>query len=135
MYEIGVKSIPVIGITGAFIGMVMAVETYSQFKAIGQENRLGSVIILSVVKQIGPVLAAVMLAGPGRRGADGGTGNDERHRATGCPARHGGRSDPVSGRAAIPGLRAAHADADDLQRHHGHHRRMVHRRENPGRAD
>jgi phospholipid/cholesterol/gamma-HCH transport system permease protein len=63
LYEIGVKSIPVIGITGAFIGMVMAVETYSQFKAIGQENRLGSVIILSVVKQIGPVLASVMLAG------------------------------------------------------------------------
>jgi phospholipid/cholesterol/gamma-HCH transport system permease protein len=63
LYEIGVKSIPVIGITGAFIGMVMAVETYSQFKAIGQEDRLGSVIFLSVVKQIGPVLASVMLAG------------------------------------------------------------------------
>lgn len=63
MYEVGVRSMPVIGITGGFIGMVMAVETYSQFKAIGQEDRLGSVIILSVVKQIGPVLASVMLAG------------------------------------------------------------------------
>lgn len=63
MYEIGVRSMPVIGITGGFIGMVMAVETYSQFKAIGQEDRLGSVIILSVVKQIGPVLTSVMLAG------------------------------------------------------------------------
>lgn len=63
MYEVGVRSIPVIAITGAFIGMVMAVETHAQFKAIGQENRLGSVIALSVVKQIGPVLAAVMLAG------------------------------------------------------------------------
>ncbi|MGD1276481.1 MAG: ABC transporter permease [Tepidisphaeraceae bacterium] len=63
MYEVGVRSVPVIAVTGAFIGMVMAVETYSQFKAIGQEERLGSVIILSVVKQIGPVLASVMLAG------------------------------------------------------------------------
>jgi phospholipid/cholesterol/gamma-HCH transport system permease protein len=63
MYEIGVRSLPVIGVTGAFIGMVMAIETYGQFKAIGQENRLGSVIFLSVVKQIGPVLASVMLAG------------------------------------------------------------------------
>src|SRR5205823_13222340 len=36
---------------------------YAQFKALGQENRLGSVIALSVVKQIGPVMAAVMLAG------------------------------------------------------------------------
>ncbi len=63
MYEIGVRSLPVIGVTGAFIGMVMAIETYSQFKALGQEERLGSVIFLSVVKQIGPVLASVMLAG------------------------------------------------------------------------
>jgi phospholipid/cholesterol/gamma-HCH transport system permease protein len=63
MYEVGVRSVPVIAVTGAFIGMVMAVETYSQFKSIGQEDRLGSVIILSVVKQIGPVLASVMLAG------------------------------------------------------------------------
>ncbi|HYO11018.1 MAG TPA: ABC transporter permease [Tepidisphaeraceae bacterium] len=63
MYEVGVRSVPVISVTGAFIGMVMAVETYTQFKAIGQEERIGSVISVSVVKQIGPVLAAVMLAG------------------------------------------------------------------------
>jgi phospholipid/cholesterol/gamma-HCH transport system permease protein len=63
MYEIGVRSLPVIGITGAFIGMVISIETFTQFKAIGQENRLGSVVFLSVVKQIGPVLASVMLAG------------------------------------------------------------------------
>src|SRR5207253_3712617 len=46
-----------------FIGMVMAIETYTQFKNIGQELRMGVVINLSVLKQIGPVLAAVMLAG------------------------------------------------------------------------
>lgn len=63
MFEVGVKSVPVVSITGAFIGMVMAIETFAQFKTIGQENRLGSVITLSVVKQIGPVLTAVMLAG------------------------------------------------------------------------
>lgn len=62
-YEVGVRSVPVIMVTGAFIGMVMAIEAYSQFKTIHQENRLGSIITLSVVKQIGPVLAAVMLAG------------------------------------------------------------------------
>jgi phospholipid/cholesterol/gamma-HCH transport system permease protein len=63
MYEVGVRSVPVVGVTGAFIGMVLAVESVTQFKAIGQETRLGTVINLSVVKQIGPVLAAVMLAG------------------------------------------------------------------------
>ena len=63
MYDVGTKSVPVVSVTGAFIGMVLAIESYTQFKAIGQEARLGSVISLSVVKQIGPVLAAVMLAG------------------------------------------------------------------------
>ena len=63
MYDVGVKSVPVIAVTGAFIGMVMAIESYTQFKSIGQEERMGSIINLSVVKQIGPVLAAVMLAG------------------------------------------------------------------------
>src|SRR3954471_8395424 len=63
MYEVGVRSVPVISVTGAFIGMVMAIETFTQFKSIGQEERIGSIISLSVVQQIGPVLAAVMLAG------------------------------------------------------------------------
>jgi phospholipid/cholesterol/gamma-HCH transport system permease protein len=63
MYEVGFKSVPVIGITGAFIGMVLAIEAYTQFRTIGQEHRLGGIINVSVVKQIGPVLAAVMLAG------------------------------------------------------------------------
>ena len=63
LYEVGVKSVPVVGVVGAFIGMVLAIETYAQFKSIGQENHLGSVLALSVVKQIGPVMAAIMLAG------------------------------------------------------------------------
>ena len=77
MYEVGVKSVPVVAITGAFIGMVMAIESYTTFKEIGQEHRMGSVINLSVVKQIGPVLAAVMLAGRvgGRLTAELGTMN------------------------------------------------------------
>ena len=63
LYAVGVASIPVVAITGAFIGMVLGLEGYDQFKAIGQEGRLGGVINVSVVKQIGPVLAAVMVAG------------------------------------------------------------------------
>jgi phospholipid/cholesterol/gamma-HCH transport system permease protein len=63
LYEVGTLSIPVLGITGAFIGMTLAFEGYRQFQAIGQEGRLGGVINLSIVKQLGPVLAAIMLAG------------------------------------------------------------------------
>lgn len=63
LYMVGVASIPVVATTGAFIGMILALEGYEQFRAIGQEGRLGGIINVSVVKQIGPVLAAVMVAG------------------------------------------------------------------------
>ncbi len=62
-YQIGSRSIGVVMIVGMFIGMVMAIETYAQFAAIGQQARLGGIIGISVVKQIGPVLAAIMIAG------------------------------------------------------------------------
>jgi phospholipid/cholesterol/gamma-HCH transport system permease protein len=63
LYQIGVMSLPVVALTGLFIGMVLAVQSYAQFKAIGLETRLGSVINLSLVRELGPVLAATMLAG------------------------------------------------------------------------
>lgn len=63
LYEVGTRSIPVVMLVGAFVGMVLAVEMYEQFRLLGQETRLGGVIGISVVKQIGPVLAAVMIAG------------------------------------------------------------------------
>ena len=40
---------PVVAITGAFIGMVMAIETIQQFRILGQEQRIGQVIGLTVV--------------------------------------------------------------------------------------
>lgn len=63
LYQVGTKSIPVVALVGAFVGAVLGVEMFEQFKAFGQETRLGGVIHISVVKQIGPVLAAVMIAG------------------------------------------------------------------------
>ncbi len=61
--EVGVSSLGVVAVTGMFIGMVLAVQTYSQFHIVGLETSLGGVIHLSVVRELGPVLAAVMLAG------------------------------------------------------------------------
>ena len=63
LFHIGTGSIPVVVLVGAFIGTVLAIETYVQFAELGLEERLGGIIDISVVKQIGPVLAAVMLAG------------------------------------------------------------------------
>ena len=50
-------------VTGAFIGMVLAVQTYDQFRMMRMETRLGAVINITLVKELGPVLAATMLAG------------------------------------------------------------------------
>jgi len=63
MFTIGVRSVPVVMITGAFVGMVLAVQAYDQLRGMGLEERLGVLINVSVVKELGPVLAAVMLAG------------------------------------------------------------------------
>ena len=62
-YQIGVLSLPVVALTGAFIGMVLAVQTYAQFRQLNLESRLGAVINVTLVKELGPVLAATMLAG------------------------------------------------------------------------
>ncbi|MEE9370706.1 MAG: ABC transporter permease [Sedimentisphaerales bacterium] len=63
MNIIGVRSVPVIMITGAFVGMTLAIQAYDQLAGMGMEEHLGVLINVSVVKELGPVLAAVMLAG------------------------------------------------------------------------
>jgi phospholipid/cholesterol/gamma-HCH transport system permease protein len=62
-YLVGVRSVPVVAITGAFIGMVMAVQMFNQFQRMGLATRLGSMINITLVRELGPVLAATMLAG------------------------------------------------------------------------
>ena len=62
-HQVGVLSLPVVALTGTFIGMVLAVQSYFQFRQIGLETRLGGVINMSLVRELGPVLAATMLAG------------------------------------------------------------------------
>ncbi|MDP6546965.1 MAG: ABC transporter permease [Phycisphaerae bacterium] len=63
LYEIGTKSIPVVMITGVFVGMVLAVQVVQQFKAAGLEAHMGAIVNLSVLRELGPVLAGIMLAG------------------------------------------------------------------------
>ncbi len=63
MHAIGVRSVPVVMATGAFVGMILAVQAYDQLAGMGLEERLGTLINIAVVKELGPVLVAVMLAG------------------------------------------------------------------------
>jgi phospholipid/cholesterol/gamma-HCH transport system permease protein len=62
-YQIGVLSLPVVALTGTFIGMVLVVQSYVQFRNLHLEAKLGAVINMSLVRELGPVLAATMLAG------------------------------------------------------------------------
>ena len=62
-YQVGVMSLPVVALTGTFIGMVLAVQSYTQFRMLHMETRLGAIINTSLIRELGPVLAATMLAG------------------------------------------------------------------------
>ncbi len=62
-YEVGNRTLPVILITGVFVGLVLAVQSYDQLAAAGFEQQMGVLVNLTLVKELGPVLAGVMLAG------------------------------------------------------------------------
>ena len=64
-YQIGVRSVPVVAITGIFIGMVLAMQMYGEFVRYFPQAKgwMGVAINSSVVRELGPVLAATMLAG------------------------------------------------------------------------
>ncbi len=62
-YQVGVSSLPVVALTGTFIGVVLALQSSSQLGHYGLTNQLGGVINLTLVRELGPVLAATMLAG------------------------------------------------------------------------
>jgi len=62
-FAIGTQSVPVILVTGVFVGMVLAIQAIEQFKAAGLASRMGVIVSMSVVRELGPVLAGVMLAG------------------------------------------------------------------------
>ncbi len=62
-YEVGNRTLPVIMITGTFVGLVLAVQSYEQLRAAGLAERMGILVSLTLVRELGPVLAGVMLAG------------------------------------------------------------------------
>lgn len=63
MLEIGVRSLPVVLITAVFTGMVFALQTYTGFKRFGAESLVGSVVALSMTRELGPVLTSLIVAG------------------------------------------------------------------------
>lgn len=62
-YEVGNRTLAVIAVTGTFVGLVLAVQSYDQLKSAGFADRMGVLVTLSLVRELGPVLAGVMVAG------------------------------------------------------------------------
>ena len=63
MVRVGVDSVPVVFLTGLFTGMVISLETYTGFARFHAESFVGSVVALSVTRELAPVLAALMVTG------------------------------------------------------------------------
>jgi phospholipid/cholesterol/gamma-HCH transport system permease protein len=63
MLEVGVRSFPVVIITAGFTGMVLALQSYTGFKRFGAETMVGTVVALSVTRELGPVLTGLMVSG------------------------------------------------------------------------
>lgn len=63
MYSVGVLSLVIILVSGLFVGMVMALQGYNTLVDFGAEESLGVVVALSLVRELGPVVAALLFAG------------------------------------------------------------------------
>ena len=63
MVEIGYYSLPVVGLTSIFAGMVLALQSYAGFARFSAEGAIANVVVLSITRELGPVLAGLMVAG------------------------------------------------------------------------
>lgn len=63
VYFIGVKSVFVIVLIGLFTGMVLGLQGYYTLVKFGSEGALGAVVALSIIRELGPVLTAIMITG------------------------------------------------------------------------
>ena len=61
--DIGYFSLPVVGLTTLFSGMVLALQSYTGFARFSAEDTVATVVVLSVTGELGPVLAGLMVAG------------------------------------------------------------------------
>ena len=61
--EFAYFSLPVVALTAVFAGMVIALQSYSGFARFGAESAIASIVVLSVVRELAPVLGGLMVAG------------------------------------------------------------------------
>lgn len=63
LMEIGVNTLPLAAMIGVFTGMVVALQTGYELKRFGLEDRVGSIVGLALVREMGPVITSFLVAG------------------------------------------------------------------------
>ncbi|WP_366654602.1 ABC transporter permease [Fodinicurvata sp. EGI_FJ10296] len=63
MVDIGYYSLPVVGLTALFTGMVLALQSYTGFSRFNAEDAIATIVVVSITRELGPVLAGLMVAG------------------------------------------------------------------------
>ena len=63
LIDIGYYSLPVVGLTTLFTGMVLALQSYTGFARFNAESAVSTVVVLSITRELAPVLAGLMVAG------------------------------------------------------------------------
>lgn len=63
IYNTGVLSLPIIVVSGLFVGMVLAFQGYTTLSQFGAESALGTMVSLSLLRELGPVVTALLFAG------------------------------------------------------------------------
>ncbi len=63
LIDIGYYSLPVVGMTAIFTGMVLALQSYTGFARFNAESAVAGVVVLSMTRELAPVLAGLMVAG------------------------------------------------------------------------
>lgn len=61
--EIGYFSLPVVALTALFTGMVLALQAFTGFSKFGAESAIATIVVLSITRELGPVLAGLMVSG------------------------------------------------------------------------
>ncbi|CZF78349.1 putative phospholipid ABC transporter permease protein MlaE [Grimontia marina] len=63
IYSVGVRSLAIIMVSGLFIGMVLSLQGYLVLADFGAESSLGQMVALSLLRELGPVVTALLFAG------------------------------------------------------------------------
>jgi phospholipid/cholesterol/gamma-HCH transport system permease protein len=63
LLDIGYFSLPVVGLTAIFTGMVLALQSFTGFSRFQAESAIPTIVIVSLTRELGPVLAGLMVAG------------------------------------------------------------------------